>query len=380
MTDLPDHEERHIRDYVNSQSPDHDQAELIQKISSHRIMGHVHDVYDVHTASSRWWVITDPTNLYRQTDFPKAEQALIYHLGLGIYIAERSRAETAEDNEEERVSPSWRRFRQALEAMNAASESEDFQAVGLKCRDTLISFGRQHKAADWVGDVPEPLRASDFKGWANIFAERLTDAGRLRSYLKSLADKTWDLTVWLQHNSAATPIDADIVLDSTSHLLRAFGQLIRKAELGEPERCPNCDSYRLDEDIQNDDERQGFWESTVCRACGWLSEPDFTSWAEHFKDADIEGYLTSPGLGIPDQPNKHLKTQDSPDILSPRKDHLSRALASARVSDGASTTPDSDLPRQDPAPIKRTGGNQDRCDEQLGLWKNEHRDQRQGRR
>ena len=37
-----------------------------------------------------WWVITNPTNLYRQTDFPKAEQALIFHLGLGVYITERS--------------------------------------------------------------------------------------------------------------------------------------------------------------------------------------------------------------------------------------------------------------------------------------------------
>ena len=309
MTELPEHEERSIRDYVNSQSPDNDRAELVQKIGSQRIMGHVHDIYDVHTASTRWWVITDPTNLYRQTDFPKAEQALIFHLGLGIYIAERSRSEIA-DNQEEHISPAWRRFRQALGAMNAASESEDFQAVGLKCRDALISFGKQYKDADWVASVSEPPKASDFKGWANTFAERLTEPGRLRSHLKTLADKTWDLTVWLQHNSGATPIDADIVLDSTSHLLRIFDQLIRKMEFGEPERCPNCDSYRLDQDIQNDDEHKGFWESTVCGACGWRSEAEFTSWAEHFKDADIEGYLSSPGLGIPDQPNKHASADD----------------------------------------------------------------------
>ncbi len=311
MTELPEHEERYIRDYVNSQSPKDDRTELVQKIGSQRVMGRVHEIYDVHTKSTRWWVITNPTNLYRQTDFPKGEQALIFHLGLGIYIAERTRAETADD-EEEYVSPSWRRFRQALDAMNAASESEDFQAVGLKCRDTLISFGKEHKNADWIGSVPEPPKASDFKGWANIFAERLTEPGRLRSYLKSLADKAWDLTVWLQHNSAATPIDADIVLDSTSHLLRIFNHLIRKVEIGEPDRCPSCDSYRLDEDIQNDDERKGFWESTACGACGWRSEPEFTSWAEHFKDADIEGYLSSPGLGIPDQLNKHLSPGDDP--------------------------------------------------------------------
>src|SRR6266702_4335603 len=90
MTEMPEHEERSIRDYVNSQSPDDDHAELVQKISTYRILGRVHETYDVHTKSARWWVITNPTNLYRQTDFPKAEQALIFHLGLGIYITERS--------------------------------------------------------------------------------------------------------------------------------------------------------------------------------------------------------------------------------------------------------------------------------------------------
>jgi hypothetical protein len=190
--------------------------------------------------------------------------------------------------------------------MNAASESEDFQAVGLKCRDTLISFGKEYKDADWIGEISEPPKDSDFKGWANIIAEKLTEAGRLRSYLKSSADKTWDLTVWLQHYSSATPIDAEIVLDATSNLLGTFNQLIRRQEHGDPERCPSCDSYSLDEDIEDDHEHHGFLTCTVCGACGWRSEPEFMSWAEHFKDADIEGYLSSPGLGIPDQLNKHL--------------------------------------------------------------------------
>ena len=44
-------------------------------------------------------------------------------------------------------------------------------------------------------DVSNPPKAADFKGWANIFADRLSQAGRLRSYLKAIVDKTWDLTV-----------------------------------------------------------------------------------------------------------------------------------------------------------------------------------------
>src|SRR6266404_1380287 len=302
MSELTEHEERYMRDYVNSQSSGDDQAGLVQKVKSQRIMGRVHDIYDVHTKSTRWWVITEPTNLYLQTDFPKAEQALIFHLGLGIFIAERGRAEI-DEAQEEHVSTAWRRFRQALEAMNDASESEDFQAVGIKCRDALIALGKQHKDASWVGSVPEPPKAADFKGWGNIFAERLAE-GRLRSYIKSLVDKTWDLAVWLQNYGNATPIDADIVLESTSHLITIFSKLVRRLEVGDPDRCPRCESYRLDEDIQQDETRKGFWESTACAACGWRSDSEFTSWAEHFKDADIEGYLSSPGLGISDRLNR----------------------------------------------------------------------------
>ena len=307
MAGLADHEDRSIRDYVNSQSPAGDQAELVQKVGSQRVLGRMHDIYDVHCRSTRWWVITEPTNLYLQTDFPKAEQALIYHLGLGVFMAERSRA-IMDDAHEEHVSSSWRRFRQALDAMNEASESEDFQSVGIKCRDALIALAKTHSDADWIGDVAEPPKVADFKGWGNIFAERLSE-GHMRGYLKSLVDKTWDLAVWLQHNANSTPIDADIVLEATSHLIGTLGKLIHRREVGDPERCPRCESYRLDEDIQQDESRKGFYEATVCEACGWRSEATFTTWAEHFEGTDIEGYLSSPGLNIPDRLNRQSRLE-----------------------------------------------------------------------
>ncbi len=299
MAELTEQEERYVRDYVNSQSTPDDQTELVQKVGSRRVVGHVHEIYDVHCHATRWWVITAPTNLYLQTDFPEAEQALIFHIGLGALMAERSRAEMDEDHEEQ-VSAAWRRFRQALEAMDNASESEDFQAVGIKCRDALIALGKTHQDSPWVGEVAEPPKASDFKGWANIYADRLTE-GRLRGYLKSLIDRTWDLTVWLQHYSNATPIDADIVLEATSHVIGTFGKLIHRLEVGDPDRCPRCESYRLDQDILQDEGRKGYLESTVCGACGWRSEQTFTSWADHFEGTDLEGYLASPGMGISDR-------------------------------------------------------------------------------
>ena len=193
-------------------------------------------------------------------------------------LAERSRSEL-DSEDEEYISTSWRRYRQAVLAMNDAVEAEDFQAVGVKCRDALFALAKSQVDAEWLGEIAQPPKAADFKGWADIFCRRLAD-GRMRSYVKALVDKTWDLAVWLQHCSSATEYDADIVLQATAHLMGTFGKLIRRHESGEPERCPRCESYKLTGDIQHDDSDQGFFESTVCGACGWRSESIYMPWHE----------------------------------------------------------------------------------------------------
>lgn len=299
MADLAEHEARAVRDYVNSQSPADDQATLVQRVHSKRILGRTHEVFDVHCQKTRWWVITDPTNLYLQTDFPESEQALIFHIGLGAVMAERDRGQL-EDHEEAEVSGPWRRFRDALRLMDDASESEDYQAVGIKCRDALIALGMSFQEADWLPELTDPPQSANFKAWGDIAAEQLSE-GRFRRYVKALVEKTWDITVSLQHTTNATPADADFVLDATAHLIGVFARLIRRAQDGDPPRCPRCDSYRLDEDIRQDPQSEGFWASTVCAACGWQTEEQFTSWRDHFDGTRLVEYLASSGTGISDR-------------------------------------------------------------------------------
>jgi hypothetical protein len=127
---------------------------------------------------------------------------LIFHIGLAAFMAERSRSAFEEAEAEEQVASSWRRFQQAVDGMNDAEESKDFQAVGVKCRGSLIALAKDHSGVDWLGEVGERPKSADFTGWGSIFAERLSE-GRMRSYLKALVDRTWDVTVRLQHDSNA---------------------------------------------------------------------------------------------------------------------------------------------------------------------------------
>jgi hypothetical protein len=76
-------------------------------------------------------------------------------------------------------------------------------------------------SSEWLGDLENPPTASDFKAWGGLFAERLAE-DRVRAYVKGLVERTWDLTVWLQHRSDATPDDAELVLDATGHLSSAL--------------------------------------------------------------------------------------------------------------------------------------------------------------
>lgn len=77
----PEHERQFIVDYMAGVAPD-ETVEHLEKVYSERIMGQDHDIWNVHTSAERWWVITDPANLYSQAQFPHMDIALTFHIGL----------------------------------------------------------------------------------------------------------------------------------------------------------------------------------------------------------------------------------------------------------------------------------------------------------
>jgi hypothetical protein len=232
------------------------------------------------SSGERWWVITNHTNLYRQEDFHSVDQAFTYHLGEMQVIQEQSRTEP-DEIQAEYVSRPWRRFKRAVEAMDHAEEAEDYQAVGMRCRETLISLCAEHQNAEWVRLSGEPPKASDAKQWLRIYADSLT-TGQPRDYLRVLAERTWDIANWLTHYTKATEWDAQLVLDATAQLLNTFALVRHRYERGSAERCPNCDSYQLMEDFDQEltmaDGKVGIYYWNVCLACGWKSEKWWDNW------------------------------------------------------------------------------------------------------
>jgi hypothetical protein len=275
--ELTEQEEREIRQYVTSQTPDKDnEVRLVQRVGRRRVAGRTHDLYDVWMSTGdRWWVITDITNLYSQEDFNDLDQVFTYHLGLCALLGEKFRVEPGEESTEH-VGRAWRRYAKAVDAMSEAEEAEDFQAVGVRCREALLAFVREHSEADWLEQRNERPKAADFKGWGALHAESLA-RGRARSYIRDLAARTWDLTVRLQHYGDATELDAEMILEATAHFLRIFSLAVLRYQQGSSRRCPTCDSYRLTEDgdVEDHNGLVGFASNEVCLACGWTSDRVF---------------------------------------------------------------------------------------------------------
>jgi hypothetical protein len=285
MAELPAVERKGVETYVNSQTRDSsDLVKIVQKIGARRIAHESYELYDVRTEQGgRWWVISEPMNLYSQDDFHSIDEAFTYHLGLRALLFDQRPMPGGRDDQEEDETgeSSWfaaplRTYNRAVQTMAEAVEPEDFQAVGIRCRETLISYVRQARRESWVPHQEAPPQAANFKAWIDILADAIS-TGKQRSYLKAVSVKTWDLAVWLQHYTDATEFDAEIVINATRNFLSSFGLAIRRYSEGDPQRCPQCESYRLeaDGDVTEIKGRPGWASRQTCLSCGWQGPEEF---------------------------------------------------------------------------------------------------------
>jgi hypothetical protein len=266
----PEHERRGVVEYLEIEAKG-ELVSRVEKIASERVLGHEYDVWDVETDKGSWWVITNPTNLYSRDEFTSMDHVLSFHIGLMHRVfARQARSASAGDEEVDRLRKTWRKWEQAASASEAADEAEHFQAVGVQCRETLLEFVRSVARSNMVVDGDEEPKRGDFVRWSALIAKAITPTSpRLRAYLRSTAASAWELVNWLTHETNARRFDAAIAVDATAHTLSLFGLGLVRHERGEPERCPECGSYRLTGDFRSSLDAY----VTLCEACEWESRP-----------------------------------------------------------------------------------------------------------
>ena len=73
--------EKDIAEYVLSQARD-ETVQNVERVKTEYVMGAPYEIWDISTDKDRWWVITNPTNLYSQRHFPSLDYTLSFHVGL----------------------------------------------------------------------------------------------------------------------------------------------------------------------------------------------------------------------------------------------------------------------------------------------------------
>lgn len=199
---------------------------------------------------------------------------LSFHIGLTARVLARD-ARKAPDRPEPRLQRTRRQWEQAAQAQSAAEEAEDFQAVGARCRETLLSLAHAIGTSAIIPEGDEPPKASDFIHWsvhiANAAAPGPSSAA-LRGYLKSAAKETWQYVNWLTHAKNAVRFDGDIAVETVGHYLSLTEQAIERAERAGPDHCPSCGSYRVAGDQSFDLDAATVTRRRLCEACGWDEE------------------------------------------------------------------------------------------------------------
>jgi hypothetical protein len=267
-----DEEARRIADYVEWQSrKDKEHVTFLEKIQTEFVFGRAHDCWNVHTNKSQWWVITGPTNLYSQALFPSLDYTLSFHIGLMARVTAEHKG-TQDDRLADRMAAAFRRWEQAAEALDQSKESEEVQAVGMRCREALLAFVRSASNPGMVPTGENIPQASNFVRWAELIAEAVGQGSkneRIRGYLKALARESWQLVSWLTHAADATRDDGAIALNATHTVLEDFGTALIRHERQTPERCGRCGSLKLITLYRPELEVDG----AVCQSCGWEKLP-----------------------------------------------------------------------------------------------------------
>jgi len=267
--------EKDIADYVESQARD-ETVQNVERIKTEYVMGQPYEMWDVTSDKDRWWVITNPTNLYAQRHFPSLDYTLSFHVGLMMRVA--SHSERAGEPEPTPFDEVFRRQNQATDLLERAVEAVDLQAVGMQLRECLISLIAAVRRRIEITVDGERPKDADVVGWNRLLTGQLYPGERndeLRNYLRAIIEKAWPLVNWLTHHRNANKTAAIIAVDAVDGIVKHYARLLSRERTDRVDQCPRCKSRNIRTffDIEIEPEGEYF---EVCGECGWDSHPGYT--------------------------------------------------------------------------------------------------------
>lgn len=270
------HEEAEIARYVNIECNGEETVQYVELIKTEYVVGQRYDAWDVHTDKRRWWVLTNLTNLYPQSHFPSLDYTLSFHIGLMQRMIARQERENG-GREPAPFDEVHRRLDEVADLIVEAIEAEEFQSAGMRLREcliTLIGAVRRRTKLPVGGELPKD---ADVPGWNEVLINHLCAGGSsktLRQYLKTTADRTWQLVNWLTHDRDANKTEAIITHEAVGVQVGHFIQLVIRDRVDLVMQCPQCSSRDV----------RSYYDAAItpdgayyqrCRACDWDDHPSY---------------------------------------------------------------------------------------------------------
>jgi hypothetical protein len=122
---------------------------------------------------------------------PSLDYTLSFHIGLMARVAAQ-RGPEGTDAEQEFLVVTNRKLVQASEAFDHADEAEEFQAVGMRCRECLLALVRELTQGSELAAGDDLPKAGDFPAWSERIANAIAPrdpAEYIRGYLKTNAER-----------------------------------------------------------------------------------------------------------------------------------------------------------------------------------------------
>ena len=235
------------------------------------VIGDLYEIWDVVTDKNRWWVVTNPTNLYSQKHFPSLDYTLSFHIGLMMRV--RSRPEGARSDDPSPFDEVFRRQEQAKNRFDTAVEAEDYQVVGMQLRECLISLVAALRRRVVVDLARERPQDANFVEWAEILMDELCHGSsnkELRHYLKGKAKHAWQLVNWITHDRDADKTASFIAIQGCDTVVGHFVQILERERAARTGECPVCKSRKIRTHFDSSLGPDGEYYST-CGMCEWSS-------------------------------------------------------------------------------------------------------------
>lgn len=225
-------------------------------------------------------------NLYSQDAlYLTADEVYSFHVGLMNRMMRAREEYTSEDYIKAatlgiEITPVLlRKLRNTADKLENAREIEDFQAIGVQCREILIELGNAIYMPGMEGEEEQPQK-SNFKKKAELFIKfYLNDSENsdYRSYIKKITEATWDYANKITHSQNTTIYEASTCIALIISLVSIYENIQHK--IFDPISqfiCKNCKSKKVT--ISGDEHGEDSIVTKLyikCEECGEITEVTF---------------------------------------------------------------------------------------------------------